>query len=83
MGGGANGQRATCHGRVANSSPAPVEQSENKEPSDVDVEDSDNVGSEEVMNLQPTQSEADHSLLREEVENIINSTSPDDINLEK
>eukprot|EP00957_Ditylum_brightwellii_P160844 12246029-Ditylum_brightwellii.AAC.1 len=59
------------------------EQSENKEPSDGEYEDSDDIGGEEVMNLQLAQFEADHSLLREEVENITNSTSPDDINLEK
>eukprot|EP00957_Ditylum_brightwellii_P014616 1101407-Ditylum_brightwellii.AAC.1 len=66
---------------VAAPSPAPAEQAA---PDDAGgCEDNDDLSSEEVINLQPTQSEADCSLLREEVENILNSTSLDELNVEK
>eukprot|EP00957_Ditylum_brightwellii_P023425 1768368-Ditylum_brightwellii.AAC.1 len=48
-----------------------------------ECDDNEELRSEEVVNLPPTQTETDYSLLREEVESIINSTSPDEINVER
>eukprot|EP00957_Ditylum_brightwellii_P115185 8784352-Ditylum_brightwellii.AAC.1 len=95
---GAHGWRCGWHDIVVAPSPAPAEQDKNtgSAQSDADTtifvmtknnngecDDNDEVSGEEVVNLSPAKTDADCSLLREEVENSINSTTFNEINVEK